>query len=260
MAEAKKPSDIARGVILALVIQGGFCYLFEYFGIQAWINKSYVVNGQIGFNAAARSSAPMGDMVTNLGNVFLAGHGFELMLVVAVSVAAAIVGSTLACMNTGVRISYAMGQEGELPIAFGKLHKQHGTPYLGVLVLIVVSAGIGAFGVLSIANLTAVALLSNIGTFLLYGLTNAVAFFALTKERGGFFVNKIVPNLGAALNIAMLLAVVYLGILGGGTTQLAAFFALVATGVWVLIGLAYFVANSRTAPSTLLPYTGKETT
>jgi amino acid transporter len=262
MAEAKKASDVARGVLIALVVQGLFCYLFEYFGAQAWINNSYkvVVNGKTftGFAAAAQSSAPIGDMVRNLGNVFLAGNGLELMLVVAVAVAAAVVGTTLACVNTGVRISYAMGRDGELPLAFGKLHSRLRSPYVAILVLTVVSAVIGAFGVLSIGNLTAITLLSNIGTFLLYGLTNVVAFLAFAKERGSVFIRRVVPNLGAAANIGMLFAIVWLAILGGGMTKYAAVFAIAGTGVWAVIGVAYFVANSRTAPSALLPYRGKE--
>ena len=262
MAEAKKPSDVSRGVILALVIQGLLFYLFEYFGSQAWINDNYkvVVNGQTytGFAAAARSSAPMGDMVRTLGDVLLGGHGLELMLVVAVAVAAAILGTTLACMNTGVRVSYAMGLEGELPRAFGKLHPKRGTPHMCVAMLTFVSAVIGGFGVLCIANLTAVTLLSNVGTFLLYGLTNAVAFFALAKEHGSVFVRRVIPNLGAATNIAMLIAVIWLGILGGGMTQWAAFVAIAGTVVWATVGVAYFVINSITAPSALLPYPGKE--
>ena len=262
MAEAKKPSDVTRGIIIALVVQGLFAYLFEYFGAQAWINNSYkvIANGQTytGFSAAAQSSAPIGDMVTNLGNVLLAGHGFELMLVVAVTVGAAILGTTLACLNTGIRISYTMGLDGELPRAFGKLHVRRGVPYVGVLVLTVVSAVIGAFGVLSIGNLTAITLLSNVGTFLTYGLTNVVAFFAMAKERGSYFINRVVPNLGAATNIAMLLAVIWLSIVGGGMTQFAAFLALAATGVWAIIGIIYFLVNSKTASSALLPFSGKE--
>jgi amino acid transporter len=262
MAEAKKPSDVSRGVLLALVIQGLIFYLFEYFGSQAWINDSYkvVINGQTytGFAAAAQSSAPIGDMVRTLGDVFLGGHGLEFMLVVAIAVAAAILGTTIACTNTGVRVSYAMGLEGELPRAFGKLHSKRGTPYMCVLMLTVVSAVIGGFGVLSIANLTAVTLLSNVGTFLLYGLTNAVAFFALAKEHGSVFARRVIPNLGAATNIAMLIAVIWLGILGGGMTQWAAFVAIAGTVVWAIIGVAYFVINSITAPSALLPYPGKE--
>jgi hypothetical protein len=127
-----------------------------------------------------------------------------------------------------------------------------------VAMLTVVSAVIGGFGVLSIANLTAVTLLSNVGTFLLYGLTNAVAFFALNKERGSVLIRRIIPNLGAATNIAMLIAVIWLGILGGGMTQWAAFVAIAGTVVWAMVGVTYFVINSRTAPSALLPYPGKE--
>jgi len=257
-AEAKNPRDVTRGVMISLAVQGLIFYLIGYFAVQAWINNSYMVNGQIGFAAAAQSSAPIGDMVRNLGNVFLSGHGFELMLVVAAAVAAAVLGTTLACMNTAVRVSYAMGQEGELPSLFGRLHAKRGTPYLGVLVVTIVSAVIGAWGSLSIANLTAVTMLSNIGTFILYGLTNAVAFFAFRRESGSILTRRIVPNLGAAANIAMLLAIVWLGVLGGGVAQFAAFFGLAATGIWVIIGIAYFASNSRTASSPFLPFPGKK--
>ena len=44
-----------------------------------------------------------------------------------------------------------------------------------------VSAVIGGFGVLSVTNLTAVTILSNIGTFLLYGGTNLLAFVAFRR-------------------------------------------------------------------------------
>jgi amino acid transporter len=262
MAEAKKASDVERGVLLSLVIQGAFAYLFEYFGAQTWINGSYTVvsNGQTssGFAAAAQSSAPIGDMVRNLGDVLFVGHGFELMLIVAGAVAAAILGTTLACLNTGVRVTYAIARDSEMPLPLGKLNGKYATPHLGVFALTVVSAAIGAFGVLSVRNLTAIALLSNIGTFLLYGLTNIVAFIGLAKERGSIFLRRAIPLMGAVANVAMLLAVVWLGILGGGDTQYAAFIGLAATGVWVLIGIAYYVANSRTASSTMLPYPGKE--
>jgi APA family basic amino acid/polyamine antiporter len=262
MAEAKRQSDVSHGVILSLVIQGLFAYLFEYFGAQAWINRSYavVVNGQTfsGFDAAAQSSAPIGDMVRNLGNVLLAGHGFELMLIVAAAVTAALLGTTLACLNTGIRITYAIANDSEMPLPLGKLNSRYATPHIGIGILTAVSAVIGAFGVLSIRNLTAIALLSNIGTFLLYGLTNIIAFIAFAREHGSVILCRVVPILGAAANMAMLLAVVWLGILGGGDTQFAAFTALAATAVWVVIGAIYFIANSRTASSALLPFPGEQ--
>lgn len=261
-AEAKKSSDMSRGMILSLIIQGVFAYLFAYFGVQAWINNSYtiVINGKTfsGFAAAAQSSAPIGDMIRNLGDILLSGHGLELMLIAAGAVAAAILGTTLSCLNTGIRITYAMACENEMPRLFRRLHERYAIPHGGIVALTAVSMVIGAFGVLSVRNLTAVALISNIGTFLLYGLTNIIAFVSLVREHSSAFLRKIVPIFGAAANIAMLLAIVWLGILGGGDTQFAAFFALVTTGIWGLLGTIYFIANSITEPSILLPFSEKE--
>ena len=74
-------------------------------------------------------------------------------------------------MNTGVRVTYAISRDTEVPEPLGKLNPRYGTPAIGIWVMTLVSAGIGAFGVLSLTNLTAVTLLSNFGTFLLYGIT-----------------------------------------------------------------------------------------
>ncbi len=71
--------------------------------------------GTDGIDAVAASGAPIGDMVKNLGDVLLGNMGFVLMILVAISVAIAVVGTTLACMNTGVRVTYAMSKDKELP-------------------------------------------------------------------------------------------------------------------------------------------------
>ena len=65
----------------------------------------------------------------------------------------------------------------------GKLNPRYGTPAIGVWVMTLVSAGIGAFGVLSLRNLTAITLLSNFGTFLLYGVTCLIAVYALLTRK-----------------------------------------------------------------------------
>jgi amino acid transporter len=44
------------------------------------------------------------------------------MLVIAFTVAIAILGTTLAAMNTGVRITFAMAQDKEMPEIMGLLH------------------------------------------------------------------------------------------------------------------------------------------
>ncbi len=251
-AEALHPSFVSRGVILSLIIQGLICYLFEYFATGAWINTAYTLkdaHGKVlsGFAAAGISQAPIGDMVQTLGNTMLGGIGFVLVLVIALTVAIAVFGTTLAAMNTGIRLTYAMGKDEEVPAILGMLHGRFATPHFGALIMACASAVIAGFGVLSVMNLTAVTFLSNIGTFLLYGLTNLVAWVAFRRTPKAHTVKHVlVPLLGMVANIAMLVAVFYLGILGGGDTKTAALIAIIATGAWFAVGLVYFVANTRT--------------
>jgi amino acid transporter len=250
-AEALHPSFVSRGVILSLIIQGLIAYLFEYFAASAWVNTAYTLKdakGKVlaGFDAAGFSQAPIGDMVRNLGDAMLGGIGFPLLLIIAVTVAIAVFGTTLACMNTGVRLTYAMGRDEEVPAILGVLHGRFATPHFGVWLMAAISAVIGGFGVLSVMNLTAITFLSNIGTFLLYGLTNVVAFVAFRRAPQAHTVKHVVvPLLGAFANLAMLLAVIYLGILGGGDTRTAALISIIASAVWFVLGFFYFVANTR---------------
>jgi amino acid transporter len=251
-SEAKNPKDIPRAVMLSLIIQGGIAYLFGYFGVQAWMNSKY------SFSQAAVSGAPLGDMVRTMGDVFFGGNGFVLMLIAAAAVAAAVLGTTLACLNVGVRVTYAISRDTEAPEPLGKLDTRYGTPAIGVWVLTAVSAAIGAFGVLSLRNLTAIVILSNFGTFLLYGITCLVTIIALSKERRSVLSRYVIPILGFAANMVMLGAVVWLGFLGGSDTQWAAFFAIAVTAIWMLLGLGYFARNSRSTPSQVFPFPGKE--
>jgi amino acid transporter len=249
-AESKSHRHVSRGVIISLIIQGLIMYLFEYFGANAWINTAYTgkdAKGAVvtGIDAAAASSAPIGDMVQNLGNALLGNMGFVLMILVAISVAIAVVGTTLACVNTGVRVTYAMSKDKEMPSFLGFLHSRHATPHTGILALTIASAVIGAFGVLSVTNLTAITFWSNIGTFILYGMTNLIALVAFLRHpQRNAFTHIVVPVLGALANIAMLVAVLYIGIAGGGDTQTAAMWSIIATGVWVAIGVVYLIVHS----------------
>jgi amino acid transporter len=251
-SEAKNPKDVPRAVILSLVIQGAFAYLLGFFGIQAWINSKYT------FASAAASPGPLGDIVRISTNALFGGGGFVIMLIVAAAVAAAVLGTTLACLNTGVRVTYAISRDTEVPQPLGKLNPRYGTPAIGTWVLTLVSALIGAFGVLSLRNLTAIMLLSNFGTFLLYGVTCLIAVVALSRERRSILTKYIIPIAGFAANMIMMGAVVWLGVIGGGDTQWAAFVAIAITAIWMAIGLAYFALNSRSKQSSIFPFPGRE--
>lgn len=251
-SEAKNPKDVPRAVILSLVIQGVFAYLLGFFGIQAWFNSKYT------FANAALSAAPLGDIVRISTDALFGGGGFVIMLIIAAAVAAAVLGTTLACLNTGVRVTYAISRDTEFPQPLGKLNPRFGTPAIGTWVLTLVSALIGAFGVLSLRNLTAIMLLSNFGTFLLYGVTCIIAVFALSKERRSILTKYVVPIAGFVANMVMLAAVMWLGFIGGGDTQWAAFVAIAITAIWMAIGLGYFALNSRSKSSSIFPFPGKE--
>lgn len=257
-AEAKSIKSVSRGTILSLVLQGLIFYFFEYFAANGWINTSYTVkdaNGvaQHGFEAAAASGAPIGDMVQNLGNVLLNNSGFICMILVAISVAVAIFGTTLSCMNTGVRVTYAMAKDEEMPTVLNALNIKHATPHTAVFAITIASCLIGAFTVINITTLTAATYISNIGTFLLYGMTNLVALVAFAKQpKKNPITTILVPILGALANIGMLVAVIVLAIVSGGATMASAIIAIGVSVVWLLIGVVYFRISSKKAGKEIL--------
>jgi amino acid transporter len=114
--EAKNAKrDVPRAVLLSLVIQGAFCYLIEYFGANYLLNKGYTLT-----NAAA-SGAPLGDMMVIVGTWLFGSYsaGRAFMLVQAFTVFLALIGTTLSCINTGARVTYAMGKDDEVPAHLG---------------------------------------------------------------------------------------------------------------------------------------------
>jgi basic amino acid/polyamine antiporter, APA family len=240
-AEAKNPGrDIPRAVLLSLIIQAVIFYFLEYFATNFMINDAYKNSGGTGFAAAFSSGAPIGDMAQMIGNQLLGGNGTAFATILAATVVIALIGTALSCLNTGVRVTYAMGKDTELPVIFGFLHGKYRTPHVGVIVLTVISAAIGSYGVLSIDKLTQVTLVSNIGTFLLYGMTCLVCLvaFAGVKKRG-LYSSIIAPVLGAVLNVGMLMGVIYYSIVGGGSTQVDTLIAMGFSLLWLVVGFAY---------------------
>ncbi|MGH2470651.1 MAG: APC family permease, partial [Chloroflexota bacterium] len=251
-AEAKNAKrDVPRAVILALIIQGLLAYLFEYFA------ANYAISDQLtgkdasghaikGLDAAAASGAPIGDMIVHIGNSVLHGTGFGIMIVVAVTVALAILGTTLSAMNTGVRITYAMAQDAEMPEPLGLLHGQFATPHMAVWVMVVVSALIGAIGTISVVTLTAVTLASNLGTFILYALTCLWTIIAFPgRPEYNVFKHLVVPLLGLLANVVMLVTIFGVGFIGGGTSGEESIIAIIIAAIWLALSVTYVLVNSR---------------
>jgi amino acid transporter len=258
--EAKNPKrDIPRGIILSLVIQGVFAYLLEYFAAnyavcEKLVNVAADGTKTTGMAAVAASSAPIGDMIRMIGDSMLNGNGFMLMIVVAATVALAVLGTTLAAMNTAVRISFAMAQDKEMPSVMGALHGKHATPHKGVWILVAVSAVLGAVGVYNVTALTGITLASNIGTFILYALICGLTFiaFAGRKEFHGA-KHALIPLLGLLGNIALLVGVVVIGLKTPGVSASATKLALYITVGWAFVSAIYLIMNSRAQSRSVLP-------
>src|SRR6202043_2939669 len=118
--EAKNAKrDVPIAVITSLLVQGAFCYLFEYFAANYFLNSGYPMT------TATGASAPIGGTMGVVAEAgFGQGHGRTFMLIAGVTVFLALIGTTLSCINTGARVPYAMGQDAEVPDLFGMLHEK----------------------------------------------------------------------------------------------------------------------------------------
>jgi amino acid transporter len=146
-----------------------------------------------------------------------------------------------------------MGRDKEVPGILGMLHFRHATPHYGVIALTVVSAILGGYAVLSADNLLQITLASNTGTFLVYGMTNALVLLAFGgRHRRNIVKHVIVPVAGLLANVGMLGAVVVMSVSSGGSTQTDTVIALAIVGVWIAVGAIWLVFNSAASKKSLL--------
>ncbi len=281
--EAKNAKrDVPIAVIASLVIQGGFCYLLEYFAANYFLNSAYPLS------TASGSSAPIGDMMIIIGDsVFGQGHGRTFMLIEAFTVFLALIGTTLSCMNTAARVTYAMGKDNEVPEHFGMLHSENLTPHRAIWILAAISALVGvvtiavpfgdaaamsdatikalpqgfwsSFGYTShdamaaMPNtLTLVALASNFGTFLLYALSCIVCMVGFHGHpKFNAFKHVIIPIFGLVANLVCM-AFYLIGPFMGYGTKLEPFGALGIAAVWAIYGGIFFMSSSKKSGRTTL--------
>jgi len=273
--EAKNPTkDIGRAVLLSLLIQGAFCYLFEYFGANFFLHNGYTLS-----NAGA-SGAPIGDMMTLVGAWAFgsASAGTTFMWVEAATVFLALIGTTLACINTGARVTYAMGKDKEVGELFGDIHAKSGAPTKGIWILSIISIVLGiatvslylggttqtpldpkyhniwySFGLFdagsyagAVNTLVIMTLVSNFGTFLLYMMTCLTAIIAF-KEHHTFhgFKHMVVPVFGLLANLTCMLFYVIGPKFVAGMSVREPYIALGIAAVWGIYGAIHFLTHSK---------------
>jgi APA family basic amino acid/polyamine antiporter len=274
--EAKNPTKhIPIAVIASLLIQGLFCYLFEYFCANYFLNSGYTMQ------SAAASAAPIGDMMIIVGDaLFGHGNGRYFMLAEAFTVFLALIGTTLSCMNTGARITYAMGKDDEAPEHFGMLHAESLSPRRAIWTLAVISAIIGVVAVSLVfadgsaptdATITAlphgifssfgysthdrmaalpnsllsITLTSNFGTFILYALSCFLCIVAFHKRPDyNPVLHLLIPGFGLLANLACMTAYLIVPFLGYGTWK-EPYLALAISAIWGIYGGIYFLRSSK---------------
>jgi len=239
------------------------------------------------------SAAPIGDMMIIVGDALLGqGHGKYFMLAEAVTVFLALIGTTLACMNTGARVTYAMGKDDEAPEHFGILHAKSLTPRTAIWTLAAISAVIGCIavslvfadasaptdatiaalphGVLSSFgysthdklaalpnSLLTITLTSNFGTFILYALSCILCIVAYNKRPDhNFLVHTLIPGFGLLANIICMAFYLISPVFGLGTFK-EPLLALGISGLWGIYGAVYFLRSSKAKGKTVLLETKK---
>jgi basic amino acid/polyamine antiporter, APA family len=281
--EAKNAKrDIPIAVIVSLLVQGLFCYLFEYFAANYFLNSGYTMQ------SASGSAAPIGDMMIIVGDsLFGVGRGRIFMLVEAFTVFLALIGTTLSCMNTGARVTYAMGKDREVPEHFGLLHGDKLTPHRAIWTLAIISAVIGCIAV-SLAfgdagaptdtaiqalphsiwssagytthdkmaalpnSLLTITLASNFGTFILYCLSCVICMVAYHNHpKFNLLRHFLIPLFGVLANLGCMLFYLIGPFMGYGTVK-EPLLAIGIAAIWAIYGGIYFLRSSKAAGRTTL--------
>ena len=269
--------DVPIAVVTSLLVQSCFCYFFEYFAANYVLNSGYTMQ-----NAAA-SAAPIGDLMILVGDaLFGPSRGRIFMLAEASTVFLALIGTTLSCMNTGARVTYAMGKDKAMPDSMGALHSRNLTPHRAIWMLATISAIVGcitvvmyfgdgaapadsaiqalphgfwsSFGYTTHDKMAALpnsfltmTLASNFGTFLLYMLSCITCIVCFHKHPNFSVVRHLViPVFGLLANLACMAFYVYGPFMGYGT-KMEPLLALGIAVFWGLYGGVYFLRMNRSA-------------
>ena len=267
--------DVPIAVIVSLLVQGCCCYLFEYFAANYLLNSGYTMV------SASGSAAPIGDMMILVGNsIFGPGGGRIFMLVEAFTVVLALIGTTLSCMNTGARVTYAMGKDNEVPAHFGLLHSKSLTPHRAIWSLAAIAAVFGCLAVImpfgdaaaptdaaikalpqgfwssfgyfphdTMAalpqSLLTITLASNFGTFVLYALSCIICIVAFHGHpKFSPIRHLVIPVFGLVANLICMACYIVFPFTGIGT-KMEPLLALGIAGLWAVYGGIYFLRSSR---------------
>ena len=277
--------DIPRAVILSLLIQGMACYLVEYFAANFFLHNGYPMS------RALNSAAPVADMMIIAGTWLFgsASAGKAFMLVQAITVFLALVGTTLASMNIAARVDYVMKRDRKAPGQSGTSRGDRLTPHRTIWILAVISTVIAIASVIFVfcgpaalkeeviktlpnnfwysfgifghdlaskipQSLIVVALVSNFGTFLLYMMTCVLAIVAF-REHHTFngIKHVVIPMFGALANLLCMSFYIIGPFMVDGMSPKEPYIALGICALWGLCGWIYFKRKTLSAVGPVVP-------
>ncbi|WP_300674746.1 APC family permease [Desulfoluna sp.] len=179
--------NIGKGILIAM---GGIAVVFiAQTYVAALIQPDWQnINPATGFFDAAAKAG---------------GEGFRVLLLV-INILAVGVANIMAAQTAAARMLYGMGRDGVIPKAFAKIHPKYKTPYVGTLVIGVISCIIPL-----LLNLTQLVRLVNFGALSSFILLNIAVFvfFFIKEDRRHTFGDIIKYLVCPVCGIAILLFV-----------------------------------------------------
>jgi amino acid transporter len=128
---------------------------------------------------------------------------------------------------------YAMGLDGQLPRALGRVHARHGTPHMAMLLTSAIALAVALAGVDHADELSTMINFGALGGFLLLHLS-VLRFFGGKEPKVRFVMHRLVPGVGGVVSAALLLSLNAL--------------ALEVGAAWLAAGLLLWTAVLRGRP------------
>ncbi len=199
---------VPQSVVLSLALSG-----------VIYLLVGFVAVALAPYQQLAATDSPIAEAVAS---------GMKLVWLESVVSVAAIAATASVLLTTMIgvsRVAFAMGRDGSLPSALGKVHRKFGTPHIAVLATGGIMAVMPFLG-----GLQQVATVTNFGSLAVYGMVNVAALVWVMRQSGST-VQRIAAVVG-----------------GCSCLGLMAFLdaeAWLIGGAWLVLGAAWYLMRGR---------------
>jgi amino acid transporter len=157
----------------------------------------------------------------------LAGGSFLKNFTIFINVIATAIANAMAAQAAVARILFAMARDGKLPSALAKVHPKFKTPHVSVLVVALISLGVGLLFASRVDDLAKIVNFGALASFVLLHMS-VINHYFLRQRSGDWWRHVIFPLVGMFVILFVLYemdrAVKYMG------------------AAWLAVGLVYFLA------------------